>query len=582
MTLDEVRKIRSVIDYFPNYKILEDVHIENDEILMKVSITINCYSAFVPKVSEWYIVFSSLKEIDFYPAKENSIFATFPHQAYNTDCLNYSYRSGKPCLDMPEHALNLPNSYYPYYNGSLFAWYLDRMLNWLIGAATNSLFKHGDPYEVPTTNFVNNELIYKESNIADWSDFNYGFGYATLKVWSNGIVAYYILERFSERGELESRIVNWGDISKQFKAINNKKAIWVTCKNFPIEEPWQYPTKWEKLLYLCNDQNIDLLNIVSALLWQNDAYKFNDFYLILVCPIPEKHGEASKTYYYIMCDIPKITFPRNGFRKNKQGFKSYLNNILKGSIKWHKTNNWDDSSIRTRGIVQEKLREFSYIIIGAGALGGYVCEFLSRQGIKHVKIIDGDRLQVGNLSRHILTINDLGKKKSQALAERLELNSPSIKVQYKEEYLNENNLSFLYDCDIIIDCTGNNDVVDLLSSCKFDAEKHIFIGAFTYGAKGFSFFKQYANTLNSKLYYEKTSDFFNQYVNDIKEGLVMEGIGCYHPVFPALDSDVSLWSSIFVKEIVTDLENPKKCTIKAFKQSYNGSIEITINETIQV
>ena len=48
-------------------------------------------------------------------------------------------------------------------------------------------------------------------------------------------------------------------------------------------------------------------------------------------------------------------------------------------------------------------RELSFAVIGVGALGGFVCELLSRQGITRLKIVDGDKLQVGNLSRHILT-----------------------------------------------------------------------------------------------------------------------------------------------------------------------------------
>lgn len=577
MTLDEAKTIRSIIDYYPNYKILEDIHLENDEFLMKVRITIDDHSTFVPKESDWYVVFYSAKDIDFYPAKEKSIIVTFPHQAYNIDLPKYSYRSGKPCLDVPEHVLNLPDSYYPY-NNSLFSWYLERMLDWLKGAATNSLFKAGDPFEVPITEFAKHELVYKEAGIADWSNYNYRAGYGTLRSWSNGSVDYYVLDKLYDKNEIDIRKVNWGDISKQFETAH-KKSIWVICNNFPIEEPWQYPKTWEKLLNICKSQNVDLFNIICSLLWKDCKYKRSDFYLLLACPIPKKHGEESESYYWIMCDIPTLSFPRNGFRKNKDGFKTYLKNAIRGPISWHKTNNWDDIVIRTRGMVQKEFRELSYAIIGTGALGGFVCELLSRQGIGNFKIIDGDKLQIGNLSRHVLTLESIGKNKAKAMAEKLAQNSPSVKVKFKENYLNKDNISFLDDCDVIIDCTGDNDVIDILSICEFETPKHIYIGAFTYGAKGFSFYKQYTRAINSNLFFEKTSDFYKKYVKDIKEDLTMEGIGCYHPVFPALDSDVNLWSSIFVKEIVKDLANPVTGIMKAFEQSDNGAIEISIDET---
>ncbi len=579
MTLEEAKQLRSVIDYFPEYKILEDIHFENNELIMKVSITISESSEYVPKVSDWYIVFLGLKDIDFYPAKENSIFVTFPHQSYNTDCPKYSYRSGKPCLDIPEHVLNLPDNYYSYDNDSLFRWYLERMLNWLKCAASNVLFKAGDPYEVPITEFSKHELVYKEANIVEWSNFNFKFGYASLKIWNNERVAYYVLDKYYEKNEIESHQVNWGDISKQFKTTN-KKAIWILLNNFPIELPWQYPKTWEKLLAICKSQKVDLFNIVLSLLWKDSKYRRNEFYLLLACPIPEKHGEENKSYYWIMCDIPSISFPRNGFRKGKDGFKSYLKNALRGTIHWHKTNNWDDSVIRTRGRVQEELINSSYAVIGAGALGGFVSELLSRQGINKIKIIDGDNLQIGNLSRHILSLEHLGENKAKAMADKLLQNSPSVKIEFKEKDINNDNLSFLDECDVIIDCTGNNEVVELLSTYEFKTNKHIYVGAFTYGAKGFLFYKQYARVVNSEIFFKKTSEFYNKYVKDIREeDLIMEGVGCYHPVFPALDSDVNLWSSIFVKEIIKDLANPKTGIIKAFEQSDNGSIEISINET---
>lgn len=580
MTLEEAREIRSVIDYYPQYKIIEDIHLESNDILMKVSITINEFSEFVPKVSEWYIVFSSPEDIDFYPAKENSVEVTFPHQAYNTDFKEYNFRSGKPCLDIPEQVLNLPENYYPYKSDSRFSWYLVRMLNWLKCAATNSLIKKGDPYEVPTTLFSGNELIYKEANIEDWSEFSCKYGYCSLKTWQNEYVAYYVLDKFYDKYEQESREVSWGDISKQFETTN-KKAIWIICNNFPIKEPWQYPATWEELFNLCNKQNIKLFNIVCSLLWRNSEYRRNDYCLLLACPIPEKHGEEYKSYYWIKCDIPTLCFPRNGFRKSKDGFSSYLKSTLRGKISWSKTNNWDDSVIRTRGMVSTELRELTYAVIGVGALGGFVCELLSRQGIQKLKIIDGDFLQVGNLSRHVLTLNAIGRKKAKAMADKLLQNSPSIKVVTKEENLDKENISFLDDCGVIIDCTADNKVIELLAQYEFKSNKHIYIGAFTYGAKGFLFYKEHAKVINSDLFFKKTKDFYGKYVREIKaDNLIMEGIGCYHPVFPALDSDVNVWASIFVKEIIKDLETPKECAIKAFEQAENGAIEISIDETI--
>ncbi len=579
MNLDDAKKIRSIIDYYPEYKIIDDIHVENDEVLMKVSIAINSKSVFVPSVSEWYIVFNSSDDICFYPAKENSIVATFPHQANNIDLQERCYRSGKPCLDIPEHTLNLPDTYYPYSSDSRFEWYLGRMVAWLNDAANNNLLKVGDPFEVPITEFAKYNLIYKEEDVESWSDFHYRLGYATLKLWGNNNVGYYVLDRLYDKDEISRHAVNWGDISNRFVNFEENQ-IWVICNKFPIIEPWQYPKTWEELISACKYQDIDIFNIIQALLWKDRKYMQRFSHLLIGCPIPEKYGMENKVYYWLMCDMPQIVFPRNGFRINAEGFRSYLKSILKGQIAWHKTENWDDSAIRTRGMVQDKLRKLSVAIIGAGSLGGFVCELLSRQGITKIKVLDGDNLHVGNLSRHVLTLNQVESNKAKAIAERLSENSPSVKVEAIEEYINLNNIANLEDCDVIIDCTGNNAVVDLLAAYEFKKTKNIYVGAFNYGATGFAFYKQKSNQLNSKLFYEMISGFYNNVLDIVNEkGLVMEGIGCYHPVFPALDSDITLWAAVFVKEIIKDLEDPATGKIKAFEQSPNGAVEVCIDET---
>ena len=73
-------------------------------------------------------------------------------------------------------------------------------------------------------------------------------------------------------------------------------------------------------------------------------------------------------------------------------------------------------------------------------------------------------------------------------------------VDFKDQYLNESNLSYLDDCDVIIDCTGSNDVVDLFAMHEFKDIKDIYIGAFNYGATGFAFYKQKSNKINIELY----------------------------------------------------------------------------------
>lgn len=576
--IEKLKKARSFIDFYPEYEILEDLHLENDAYVVKVRITLsNIKNSYVPNQTDWYMVFEDEQQIDFYPAKTNGITATFPHQSLNTIIEGYNYRTGKPCLDVPGHTLNLPNEYYPYTQGNKIHWYLGRMIEWLKNAAGNTLLKNGDPFEIPTNEYSGTELLYKENRIEDWSIFDYSYGYVKLnqvKLDKN----YFVLDELYDINLTEARgTIFWGDFKNKF-CNNFYDSLWIRCPSFPIKYPWEYPNTWEELFSIFRENKLDIFKIIFELLRKNNSYKKRPNYLLLACSIPEKVGESEKSYYWLMCDIPGITYPRKGFRKGRAGLKSCLKIAFKGKINWHRTHNWDDSVIRTRGQMRRELGDLTYAIIGAGSLGSHVAEQLVRQGAKSLKIIDGDIIHIGNLSRHILCLEDLSKYKTKALAEKLATISPSVQIKTFESYLDDNNITNLSNSDVIIDCTANNDVLEVLGGYQFSEKKEIFVGAFNYGATKFGYYKIKTERFDCDIYNSKTLEFYNDKTIDESE-LIMEGIGCYHPVFPATYSNVSIWASIFVKEIISCIEKNLKEKLKFFEME-EGAVKIIRDEEV--
>lgn len=577
---EKLKKARSFIDYYPEYEILEDLHLENDVYVVKVRITLlNIKNSYVPNQTDWYIVFEDEQQIDFYPAKTNSITATFPHQSLNTIIEGYNYRTGKPCLDVPGHTLNLPDEYYPYEKGNKIYWYLGRMVEWLKNAADNTLLKKGEPFEVPTNEYSGTELLYKENKLEDWSIFDYPYGYVKLnqvKLDKN----YFVLDELYDINLTEARgTIFWGDFKNKF-SNNIYDSLWIRCPRFPIKYPWEYPNTWEELFSIFNENKLDIFKVISELLMKNNSYKKRPNYLLLACPIPEKIGESAKSYYWLMCDIPEINYPRNGFRKGVAGFKACVKIALKGKINWHRTHNWDDSVIRTRGQMRRGLGDLTYAIIGAGSLGSHVAEHLVRQGAKHLKIIDGDLINIGNLARHVLCVEDLNRAKTKSLAKMLVNISPSVQIDTIDNYLDNTNVSKLENTDVIIDCSGNNDVLEILSNYQFSDKKEIYVGSFNYGATRFGYYKIKTERFNCDVYNLRTTEFYNEKTID-ESNLIMEGIGCYHPVFPATYSDVSIWASIFVKEIINTLDENLKEKLKFFELE-NGAVKILKDEEVQV
>lgn len=115
---------------------------------------------------------------------------------------------------------------------------------------------------------------------------------------------------------------------------------------------------------------------------------------------------------------------------------------------------------------QIKLLEAKVGVIGAGGLGGFVLELLSRMGVGRLVVVDGDSFTDSNLNRQLLGLEtNLGKSKVRAAAERIiEVNS-SVEVETHHCLGTSSNLPEIFKgCDLVLDCLDN------LPS-RFDLEK---------------------------------------------------------------------------------------------------------------
>ena len=138
-----------------------------------------------------------------------------------------------------------------------------------------------------------------------------------------------------------------------------------------------------------------------------------------------------------------------------------------------------------RGALTDSLLSKSIAIIGAGALGSMVAESLARSGAGRFGIWDNDIVEPGNICRSVYSRQDLGENKAVALSNHLKLVSPYCEVKttgfWCEEEINgrqtyhegefyssvnynsqEEALKQLDNYDVIIDCTGSNELLHFL------------------------------------------------------------------------------------------------------------------------
>lgn len=106
---------------------------------------------------------------------------------------------------------------------------------------------------------------------------------------------------------------------------------------------------------------------------------------------------------------------------------------------------------------QAKLLESSVGVVGAGGLGGFVLELLTRMGIGKLVVIDGDSFTDSNLNRQLFSSEEtLGYSKAETAAKRIAAVNSATEVEAHHLIGDVDNLPALLEgCDLVIDCLDN-------------------------------------------------------------------------------------------------------------------------------
>lgn len=89
------------------------------------------------------------------------------------------------------------------------------------------------------------------------------------------------------------------------------------------------------------------------------------------------------------------------------------------------------------------------LVLGCGGVGGYVVEALARSYIGTIIIVDYDIIDASNINRQIIALNStVGLKKVDVLEQRIKDINNLCKVIKIDKFIDNSNLSFLFDYKI--------------------------------------------------------------------------------------------------------------------------------------
>ena len=306
--------------------------------------------------------------------------------------------------------------------------------------------------------------------------------------------------------------------------------------------------------------------------------------LLLGFPIPRVFGGETESIFWMAMYLPVVSYGEktaNGFRPDHKGWwfrdkREVL--IRKMKLEWLISENWNQQEISQRGKLNDLLLRKKVLLIGAGCIGASAAEILVRAGVYDLTIADSDIFEIGNLSRHVLNIDNIGESKVQSLSNYLNSLNPHAKIEVIEDNLTideeyKTNID-LDKYDIIIDCTGENNVLDIFEKVIFTKShiitsvsvglgaKHLYITLMSGNSFSFDSFHKLISP-----YIQKERKLFDDY------NLPRDGIGCWHPTFPGRSDDIWLAASTAVKVIENYIIlRPEKTLSIVYEQKENNGI----------
>ncbi|MCX6064976.1 MAG: ThiF family adenylyltransferase [Chloroflexi bacterium] len=537
-----------------------------------------------PQKSNWFLVFDPSYPfglVEVYPAKKHGIGSTFHHQSINDlGSEGFPWRMGKLCLDTPIHNLgSVAGNTEPIGDADeRMKWYVVRSVAWVRAAANRTLIKNGDPFELPQYHQINRiHCVHDESknSFSAWKNIVPG-EWGTI-VWDfisgveNTIVAAAYLTQDGKLVRSNNRYRYNGDYPNT-ENMNFPIGIWWLWPAPIILEPWQAPQNWDELRLV---GKLLKINVDYGLRGIARTIREKDSTILMVgYPIPERWGQLPSEIHWQGISIPKLTInhkPPDGFRSNEKGWwqrdrKEAFNG--NNHIDYLNSQNWHPDRMQARGRLFQELRDAKIALIGCGALGSAIAELLVRGGASDLLLVDHDFLVAGNLVRHTLSGEHIGKNKAVSMAQRLSTIAPYSKISTYDKQLPVQKAiieAMLDDREIVIDCTAVDDVPLALSLCWWSIERLFVTASVGFEAKRTFLFSHQGHFYPLHAFRNMIDPILKDETFLWSErGDVLEGAGCWSPLFPARLDDIFIAAASCIKvleEIVETSRSETKLTV---------------------
>jgi hypothetical protein len=509
----------------------------------------------VPRTSRWFVCASEnypRGQIDIVPAVgTGGLQGIFPHQLPFKAPAGAPYRGAKICVATDtENNLRRDTEAEPRSGQDRLAWHIYRALGWIEKASKGTLLGTGDPFELPVYTATGSDLFaFREGpeDLARWAGIDATLGIADLYRLDIQGKAIWVVAAFRS---LNSNLLfrpSWG--SRLTSAQSDfRTALWLRVPQLIVRPPYAAPSTWQELSDALEEQGVQLFDqLRRGTAEQHDGARHP---LLIGFPASEVVGGPLRQMHWLAIDVPALQrrVP-NGFRPNDIGYwiaSSRETFNREREVPWAASQNWHPNELATRGRLTADLTTARVLLIGGGAMGSPIAELLVRAGVADLTVIDDQRLEAGNLVRHTLTIEQLGQWKAEGLADRLNSASPNAVVAARPTKAeNLVDPAFLADFDLVIETTGDRRTLELLATVEVPRSITYASLSITLHARQLIAYLSRGTKFPVEAF-DAAYEPIGRAERDRGEERPMEGVGCWHPVFPARADQIWLMASAAV------------------------------------
>ena len=111
---------------------------------------------------------------------------------------------------------------------------------------------------------------------------------------------------------------------------------------------------------------------------------------------------------------------------------------------------------------------YKFMLAGLGSIGSNLLHYLSALNVSEYMLVDPERMQLENVNRHLLSFNDVGRNKVDAIARYLTYNNPFLNI---ETYLTsvvdviKNQIQLMNEMDVIFCAIGKDVIENYILQC---------------------------------------------------------------------------------------------------------------------